>query len=70
MMAAFEGKKVKGLHKIKIDEKALAARKHAIAHNSVLPDKKRTLAAHAHKVARSRGGAGRGGARWGRVDSG
>lgn len=52
MMAAFEGKKVKGLHKIKIDEKALAARKHAIAHNSVLPDKKKRggTATRAHKA--------------------
>ena len=48
MMAAFEGKKVKGLHKIKIDEKAIAARKQAIAHNEELPNKHR--ASHAHKV--------------------
>jgi hypothetical protein len=51
MMAAFEGKKVKGLHKIKIDEKALAARKHAIARNVVLPHKKHAgTAARAHKA--------------------
>jgi hypothetical protein len=51
MMAAFEGKKVKGLHKIQINEKAIAARKQAIAHNDELPSRKTShSAAHAHKV--------------------